>query len=49
MPDNDTVLMLDQRRLPNDVIYEHLGTVAEVERGIVEMRVRRVPAIGVAV
>jgi methylthioribose-1-phosphate isomerase len=48
MPDNDTVLMLDQRRLPNDVIYEHLGTVAEVERGIVEMHVRGAPAIGIA-
>jgi len=48
MPDNDAVLMLDQRRLPNDVIYEHLGTVDAVERGIVEMRVRGAPAIGIA-
>jgi len=48
MPDNDAVLMLDQRRLPNDVIYEHLSTVDAVERGIVEMRVRGAPAIGIA-
>lgn len=47
-PENDGVLMLDQRRLPNDVIYERLTSVDEVERGIVEMRVRGAPAIGIA-
>jgi len=48
MPDNDVVVMLDQRQLPNDVIYESLRTLEEVERGIGEMHVRGAPAIGVA-
>jgi len=48
MPNNDSVVMLDQRRLPNDVVYEHLHSVDEVERGISEMRVRGAPAIGIA-
>jgi len=48
MPENDVVLMLDQRQLPNDVIYELMHSVEEVERGIAEMRVRGAPAIGIA-
>ncbi|MCE7894738.1 MAG: S-methyl-5-thioribose-1-phosphate isomerase [Sorangiineae bacterium PRO1] len=47
-PENDAVLMLDQRRLPNEEHYERLTTSAEVARGIRDMVVRGAPAIGIA-
>jgi len=47
-PDNATVLMLDQRRLPSEEVYEHLTRSADVARGIQDMVVRGAPAIGIA-
>ena len=46
--ENDAVLMLDQRRLPGEEIYERLTTSTEVARGITDMVVRGAPAIGIA-
>ncbi|MBK7581699.1 MAG: S-methyl-5-thioribose-1-phosphate isomerase [Myxococcales bacterium] len=46
--DNAAVLMLDQRRLPTEEIYERLRSSSEVARGIRDMVVRGAPAIGVA-
>ncbi|MCC6898502.1 MAG: S-methyl-5-thioribose-1-phosphate isomerase [Polyangiaceae bacterium] len=47
-PENDAVLMLDQRRLPSEEVYERLTTSTEVARGITDMVVRGAPAIGIA-
>ena len=40
--------LLDQRRLPNEVVFEEQSGVASVARAIREMRVRGAPAIGIA-
>jgi methylthioribose-1-phosphate isomerase len=48
MPDNATVLVLDQRRLPTEVKYYELHQGAEVATAIKDMWVRGAPAIGVA-
>lgn len=48
VPGDDAVLMLDQRRLPNEEIYERLETAEDVGRGITDMVVRGAPAIGIA-
>lgn len=48
VPENDAVLMLDQRELPEREIYHRLVTVDDVARGISEMVVRGAPAIGIA-
>lgn len=48
MPDNATVIMLDQRRLPNEVVYHQLHTVVEMALAIKAMWVRGAPAIGIA-
>ncbi len=48
LPDDDQVVMLDQRLLPNDVVYHHLRTVEEVAAAIKVMWVRGAPAIGIA-
>jgi methylthioribose-1-phosphate isomerase len=47
-PENDAVLMLDQRRLPNEEVYERLTTSDEVAHAIRDMVVRGAPAIGIA-
>lgn len=44
----DGVLILDQRRLPNEEIYLKLDSVAEVAEAIKTLAVRGAPAIGVA-
>jgi len=46
--ENDAVLMLDQRRLPGEEIYERLESDVDVGRGITDMVVRGAPAIGIA-
>ncbi len=43
-----TVFLLDQRRLPGEVVIEAWTSAAEVARAIREMRVRGAPAIGIA-
>jgi len=45
---DDAVLMLDQRRLPDEERYERLETSSEVARGFRDMVVRGAPAIGIA-
>ena len=40
--------LLDQRRLPNAVVFEEQADAASVARAIREMRVRGAPAIGIA-
>src|SRR5215471_17545859 len=42
------VVMIDQRRLPNEELYPVFKTYEEVARAIEEMVVRGAPAIGVA-
>ena len=48
MPENDSVVMLDQRLLPNDVVYHQLRTLDELAISIKDMWVRGAPAIGIA-
>lgn len=45
---DEGVLMIDQRRLPNEEIYPVFKTYEEVARAIEDMVVRGAPAIGVA-
>jgi methylthioribose-1-phosphate isomerase len=42
------VVMLDQKRLPNEVVYYTYTTYREVARAITDMVIRGAPAIGVA-
>ena len=46
-PETGEVLMLDQRRLPEEIVYHRLRTPDEVANGIRDMVVRGAPAIGV--
>lgn len=45
---NDALVLLDQTKLPNDIVYEAFTTVEGVWDAIVTMKVRGAPAIGVA-
>lgn len=45
---NDKVIMIDQRLLPGEEVYNEYETCAQVADAIVEMVVRGAPAIGVA-
>ena len=44
----DTVVMIDQRKLPGKEVYVHCRTANEVARAIKTMVIRGAPAIGVA-
>ena len=46
--EDDTVVMIDQRKLPAEEVYVHCKTAAEVARAIKTMVIRGAPAIGVA-
>lgn len=46
--EDETLRILDQRRLPGETVIETLGTAESVWRAIHELRVRGAPAIGVA-
>ena len=46
--DNDTVVMIDQRKLPAQEIYVRCRTAADVAKAITTMVIRGAPAIGVA-
>jgi methylthioribose-1-phosphate isomerase len=46
--ENDTVVMIDQRKLPAQEVYVRCKTAAEVARAIKTMVIRGAPAIGVA-
>jgi len=48
LTDNDTLVFLDQRRLPWEEKYVTCGTAEEVAQAIREMVVRGAPAIGIA-
>ncbi|MGB3261053.1 S-methyl-5-thioribose-1-phosphate isomerase [Paenisporosarcina sp.] len=45
---NDALVLLNQTKLPNDIVYEEFTTVESVWDAIVTMKVRGAPAIGVA-
>jgi methylthioribose-1-phosphate isomerase len=47
-PATKEVVMLDQRKLPSEVVYYRYRTADEVSRAITEMVVRGAPAIGIA-
>src|SRR5512139_1662688 len=44
---DDTLRVLDQRKLPNRIEYETCSNVAAVAEAIASMRVRGAPAIGI--
>jgi methylthioribose-1-phosphate isomerase len=46
--ENDTVVMIDQRKLPAEEVYVRCKTAPEVARAIKTMVIRGAPAIGVA-
>ena len=46
--DNDTIVMIDQRKLPAVEVYVRCKTAVEVARAIKTMVIRGAPAIGVA-
>src|SRR6476646_6661571 len=46
--EQDAVVLLDQRRLPGEVVEVRCGSAAEVAEAIRTMVVRGAPAIGVA-
>ncbi len=46
--DGPAVVLLDQRRLPHEVVELRCGTAAEVADAIREMAIRGAPAIGIA-
>src|SRR5918911_4172196 len=46
--EGDTVVMIDQRKLPAEEVYVRCRTAAEVARAIKTMVIRGAPAIGVA-
>lgn len=48
LPDDATVVMLDQRQLPHEEVYIACRTAQDVAAGIRDMVVRGAPAIGVA-
>jgi len=48
MPDDRTVVLLDQRLLPRQEKYEILSNVSQMAEAIVHMQVRGAPAIGIA-
>lgn len=45
---DNSVVMLDQRKLPHEEIYHHFNQVEEVAQAIKDMVIRGAPAIGVA-
>ncbi|QBP42033.1 S-methyl-5-thioribose-1-phosphate isomerase [Paenisporosarcina antarctica] len=45
---NNALVLLDQTKLPNEIVYEEFTTVESVWDAIVTMKVRGAPAIGVA-
>jgi methylthioribose-1-phosphate isomerase len=47
-PATREVVMLDQRKLPSEVVYYRFKTADEVARAITDMVVRGAPAIGIA-
>ncbi|MDE2824947.1 MAG: S-methyl-5-thioribose-1-phosphate isomerase, partial [Gemmatimonadota bacterium] len=46
--DEDVLVLLDQTRLPGEVVYTKCRDIASVAEAIRRLRVRGAPAIGVA-
>lgn len=46
--ENDSLILLDQTILPNEIVYDRYETIESVWDAIVVMKVRGAPAIGVA-
>lgn len=46
--ENDVLVILDQTKLPNDLVFLRLRTQAEIWEAIYQLRVRGAPAIGIA-
>lgn len=46
--EDDTLLMLDQRKLPLEEVWLEIKTVEEVSEAIKTLTVRGAPAIGIA-
>src|SRR6201995_6194159 len=46
--EEDTIVMIDQRKLPSTEVYVRCKSAAEVARAIKTMVIRGAPAIGVA-
>ncbi len=44
----EVLKVLDQRQLPEDIVYDEFKDAAEVAKAISSMRVRGAPAIGIA-
>ena len=44
----DALKVLDQRQLPEKIVYDHCQNAADVTEAIISMRVRGAPAIGIA-
>jgi methylthioribose-1-phosphate isomerase len=44
----DSLKILDQRKLPEEIVYDEYKDAAEVAKAITSMRVRGAPAIGIA-
>jgi methylthioribose-1-phosphate isomerase len=47
LPDNSSVVLLDQRRLPSEEVYVTLRDARDLARAIADMVVRGAPAIGI--
>lgn len=46
--EDDAVMILDQTRLPDQVVYEKIETVSQAAKAIKQLKVRGAPLIGVA-
>jgi methylthioribose-1-phosphate isomerase len=46
--ENDELIILDQSKLPNDLIYHRYKTKEEIFKAITGLEVRGAPAIGIA-
>ena len=46
--ENHELIILDQSKLPNDLVYHHYKTTEEIFNAIVTLQVRGAPAIGIA-
>ncbi len=45
---NDSLVIIDQTRLPNEMVYLHLKSMNEIWKAIYDLQVRGAPAIGIA-
>ena len=46
--ENEKLILLDQTRLPNEIVYDEIDNIKEVWEAIKHMKVRGAPAIGVS-